>query len=138
MLWGQGCYFSSNQYSVQSVWLTFFSLILWLQWFSWHFVMLACPKVIFYMQRLYNIGRGGFREERGGRRAPRLPPYFLQSVVVFLAITLKNYELLFGIELVINNVPLTIRLPKYYRNIFNTQSFVIWQTNYILLTQHQL
>ena len=76
-----------------------------------------------HRQRRIQGGGGG-----GGRRAPRLPPYFLQSVVVFLAITLKNYELLFGIELVINNVPLTIRPPKYYRNIFNTQSFVIWQT----------
>ena len=32
---------------------------------------------------------------------------------------------LFEVGLIINNAP-NIRLPKHYRNMFNTQPFVIW------------
>ena len=35
---------------------------------------------------------------------------------------------LFEVELIIKNVPLNIRLPKYYQNMFHTHSFVIWQS----------
>ena len=38
----------------------------------------------------------------------------------FFAITLKNYKLCL--------LKLNWSLPKYYQNIFNTHSFVVWQT----------
>ena len=66
----------------------------------------------------------------GGARGAR-PSCFLQSSVFFFAITLKNYKLLFEVELIINNASLTYAYPNTIRT-FYTQSFVIWQTVIIL------
>ena len=31
-----------------------------------------------------------------------------------------------------------MQLPKYYQHIFNTQTVVVWESYYFILTQHQL
>ena len=54
-------------------------------------------------------------------------PPFLQSLV-FLNHFEELKSVLFEAELIINNVTLTYVYPNiYYQNIFNTQSFIIWQ-----------
>ena len=56
------------------------------------------------------------------------PPYFLQSIVSF-ANTLRNYKLCYlKLNWSLMCTTFNIRLPKYDRNMFNIQSFVIWQT----------
>ena len=45
-------------------------------------------------------------------RALPAPRYFLQSLGGFFVITLKNYKLLFEVELIINNAPLTYVQPN--------------------------
>ena len=65
-------------------------------------------------------GRRGWH----GERAP-LP--------IFCSHFEELQTLLFEAELIINNAPFSIHLPKHYRNMFNTQSFVIWQTVIIFL-----
>ena len=57
-------------------------------------------------------GKGGAR----GTRPPILGNHFEELQTV-----------LFEVELTIN-CTFNIRLHKYYRNMFNTQTFVIWQT----------
>ena len=73
-------------------------------------------------------GRGWGR--RGGGRGA---PLFLQSVVFFV-ITLEELQtVLLEAELIINNAPLTYVYANTIetRNMFGTQSFVIWQTIFI-------
>ena len=53
--------------------------------------------------------RGGFRE--GGTWGSVHTPIFFESLV-FFAVTLKNYKLLFEVELIINNAPLTYVYPN--------------------------
>ena len=48
-------------------------------------------------------------------------PNFLQSLVVVFCNNFEELQtVLFEVELIINNAP-NIHLPKYYRNMFNTQ-----------------
>ena len=67
-----------------------------------------------------------FKSEEDLEGGARGTPPFL-AVTCFFVITLKSYKLLIEIKLIINNAPY-IRLPKYYQNIFNIQSFVVWPT----------
>ena len=70
----------------------------------------------------------GFRGRRSGEGAPPLLPFPFFAKTCFFAITLKNYKLCW-LKL---NWSLTMHLwnafTQNYQNIFNTQSFVIWQT----------
>ena len=67
--------------------------------------------------REQNIGGGG---GRGGRF------FFLQSLVVFFDNFEELQTVLIEVKLIIYIARLTC-LPKCYQNIFNTQSFVVWQ-----------
>ena len=79
----------------------------------------------------FGDGRGEFRGEHGGApaRHPPLPHslYFLQSLGFLRDHFEELQTVLFEVKLIINST-FTIRLRKYYPNMFNIQSFVIWQT----------
>ena len=75
--------------------------------------------------------RGGFRGGTGGAR-----PVFLQSLV-FCDHFEELQTVLIEVKLINNNAILRYCLPKYYQNIFHTQSFVVWQT-VIMLFYHNI
>ena len=84
-------------------------------------------------QKHNNFSRGGFREGTGGDA----PPFF--GITCFFCSHFEESQtVLFEVELIINNAPIKICLPKYYRNMFNTHHLLFRRQYYILLTQHQL
>ena len=59
------------------------------------------------------------------RHEGRAPLYFAITCFFFCNHFEELQTVLFEVELIINDAFLT--LPKYYQNMFNIQSFVIWQ-----------
>ena len=56
---------------------------------------------------------------------------------LFFVITLKNYKLLFTVELIINNVPLTHVSPNNIETCLTPNYCCLANIYFIILTQHQ-
>ena len=87
-----------------------------------------------FLIQLINMGRGGFKRSEGG--APPLPPppplFFLQSLVFLFCFAsfffCNDFEelqtLLFEVELIINNKPLTYVYPKTPNHLLFTRKLL--------------
>ena len=91
------------------------------------------PAGVLSQNRNWGLTKGRFRGRRVGRApSPLLFCYHLFFCDLFdeLKTVLTEVKLIINNArnaLHLNNAP-DIRLPKYYQNIFNTQSFVVSQT----------
>ena len=79
----------------------------------------------------------------GGAGGGAPPPFFLQSFVcLFVCLFCNHFEelqtLLFKVELIINNAPLTYAYPTTIETCLTPNHLLFADNYYILLTQHQL
>ena len=77
-------------------------------------------------------------DKRGGFRGGTPPPPIFCNHLFFYAITLKNYMLLFKVELIIKNAPLTYVYPNTFETCLTPIICYLTDNYYILLTQHQV
>ena len=83
------------------------------------------PRIFYkYINAYFKKFTDNIHADLTAARGTRALPFFFCSHFE------KLINVLFEVELIIN-----IRLPKYYRNMFNTQSFAIWQPAIIIFYQ---